>query len=389
MKRLCELMDRSAPAVVNRRGPARQRRRREREQRLRGHVVDFAQWTRAQGWRLDATAALLHLSPRTLRQWCHDRRQRHASVRLLGRPTQRGAVSERNEVIALLDELGPRLGVPTLQSCFPRLARAELADLLGRYRRLWRLRQRQALCVLHWQVAGSVWAMDFAEAPLPIDGIYPYLLAVRDLASGMQLLWQPLRAANAIEASAALVALFVQHGAPLVLKTDNGSPFCADVFMAVLQQWRVLALFSPPYWPRYNGSAEAGIGSSKSRTEEHAGRAGHPGDWSYDDAAAAPAEANATARPHGPSGPTPEAHWQCRRPISLDARAHFAASVAQQRCRARQEGGWPLAEPLSEQDRRAVDRVAIRRALEEHGFLLYSRRRIALPFPGRKTARLS
>jgi hypothetical protein len=34
--------------------------------------------------------------------------------------------------------------------------------------------------------------MDFSEAPRPIDGVYPYLLAVRDLASHQQLLWQPV-----------------------------------------------------------------------------------------------------------------------------------------------------------------------------------------------------
>jgi hypothetical protein len=30
--------------------------------------------------------------------------------------------------------------------------------------------------------------------PSPIDGLYPYPLAVRDLASGQQLLWQPVTA---------------------------------------------------------------------------------------------------------------------------------------------------------------------------------------------------
>ncbi len=103
-------------------------------------------------------------------------------------------------MIALLDELGPRLGVPTLRTLFPPMARAELADLVQRYRRLWRQRHQQPLCVLHWQVPGTVWAMDFAEAPIPIDGIYPYLLAARDLASGAQLLWQLLREPTAAEA---------------------------------------------------------------------------------------------------------------------------------------------------------------------------------------------
>jgi transposase InsO family protein len=391
MKRLEELFDRSmpAPAIANRRGPARQRPCREREQRLRGHVVDFAQWTRAQGWRPDAIAELLDLAPRTLRQWCCDARRMRRSVSMRGRPVLRSAVAQRNEVIALLDEVGPRLGVPSLRTCFPHMARAELADLLGRYRRLWRQRHRQALHVLHWQVAGTVWAMDFAEAPLPIDGVYPYLLAVRDLASGQQLLWQPLREATAAEAMLALTPLFLQHNAPLVLKTDNGSPFCADAFLRFLEQWQVWPLFSPPYTPRYNGAIEAGIGSLKSRTEEHASRAGRPACWSWDDVAAARAEANATARPQGPGGPTPDARWSARPPIPPHERALFSAAVQCERWIARSEAGWPMEAPIADQHVRALDRVAIRRALEEHGFLLYSRRRIALPFPARKTAGIS
>ena len=43
---------------------------------------------------------------------------------------------------------------------------------------------------------GTVWAVDFAQAPQPIDGVYPYLLAVRDLASSKQLLWLPVEHAD-------------------------------------------------------------------------------------------------------------------------------------------------------------------------------------------------
>jgi hypothetical protein len=81
--------------------------------------------------------------------------------------------------------------------------------------------------ILHWQVPGSVWAMDFTEAPAAIDGLFPYVLAVRDLASGRQLLWLPIRAGNGQETRWALASLFALHGAPLILKSDNGSPFDA------------------------------------------------------------------------------------------------------------------------------------------------------------------
>jgi transposase InsO family protein len=257
----------------------------------------------------------------------------------LGRPTCRSSPGRRNGVIAWLDELGPAIGVPTLQAGFPWMARAELADLLRRYRRLWRRRHHQALHVLHWQAPGSVWAMDFAEAPAAIDGLYDYLLAVRDLASGRQLLWLPLRNANADETSAALASLFALHGAPLVLKTDNGSPFCADATLALLHHAEVIPLFSPPYTPRYNGAIEAGIGSLKTRTEQQASRQGRPGQWTWDDVAAARLEANATARPRGPHGPTPDDAWAARRPLRAAERTLFHALVNRLRQVVRLEEG--------------------------------------------------
>ena len=205
---------------------------------------------------------------------------------------------------------------------------AELADLLRRYRRLWRRRYLQCLQVLHWQVPGTVWAMDFAEAPHPIDGVYPYLLGVRDLASGQQLLWLPLRTATSFETIGALEPLFLLHGAPLVLKTDNGSPFLADDTQAYLAGWGIEHLCSPPGTPRYNGAIEAGIGSLKTRTEQEATRHGHSTRWSYDDVEAARAKANAEARPQGDSGPSPDEAWTTRRSISTAERMLFRAAVA-------------------------------------------------------------
>ena len=61
----------------------------------------------------------------------------------------------------------------------------------------------------------------------------------------MQLLWQPIEAPTAEAAALALAPLFVLHGAPLVLKCDNGSPFGAPAVgdllakhtVAVLKAW--------------------------------------------------------------------------------------------------------------------------------------------------------
>jgi hypothetical protein len=70
---------------------------------------------------------------------------------------------------------------------------------------------------LHWLRPGRAWAVDFAE-PAPADGDAPSagggLVAVRDLASGYQLAWQPVSQLTAAAAVPVLAGLFGRHGAP-------------------------------------------------------------------------------------------------------------------------------------------------------------------------------
>lgn len=388
MKRLHKLCDpHDRPST--RRGFVRQRLARERESILRGNLIELACWTLNLGLSLPKIADRLHLSPRTLRDWFDDFRVPTAGIHLLGRPTLRSSRADRNEVLAVLDELGPATSVATLRDCFPFMPRAEVEDLVKRYRRVWRHRHQHAPYQLEWTVPGTVWAMDFSEAVQPIDGLYPYLLAVRDLASSQQLLWLPVRSPSAQETILALSSLFAQHGAPLVLKTDNGSAFIADTTREFLVPFGVNLLFSPPRTPRYNGSIEAGIGSLKTRTERHAARNGHPAYWTFDDVAHAQTEANATARPKGLTGPTPDELWNDRRVITPEQRSHFAAAVVKQRSEVNAKEEIAPNAVMQPQEERALNRAAIRRALVEHDYLLFSRRRIPLPITKQKTANIT
>jgi transposase InsO family protein len=375
--------------VPFRRGDDHQEAQRRLEHNLRVGVVELCRWTATLHWSLPQTADLLHLAPRTLRHWQQQAFAASLRVQALGRPVHRAAVAERQEVLELLQEIGPGLGLPTLRACFPRLARAELEDLLRRYRRLCRQRYQATLSVLHWTRPGAVWAMDFAEAAAPIDGVYPYLLGVRDLASGQQLLWQPVAAATAQETVQALAALFAVYGAPLVLKSDNGSPFIAGATQALLAGVGVIPLLSPAYTPSYNGAIEAGIGSLKTRTERQAACAGHPGAWTSDDVAAAQAEANALARPHGASQAPPEVVWEGRRRVSAAERVRFAATVTRLRDEERAKEGLATERASDPRRARRVERAAIRRALVEHGLLWFSRRRIPLPIRTQKMANIT
>jgi transposase InsO family protein len=351
--------------------------------------VAFSHWARQRGLAVLEAAELLQVSARTLRHWRQLFATGAAALQALGRPVLRSSRQERDDVIDLLELLGPQTSLATLQECFRHMPRAELHNLLLRYRRVWRQRYQETVHVLNWTRVGTVWAIDFAEPPQVIDGLYRYLLAVRDLASGQQLLWQPLAQATATTTCAALAYLFALHGAPLVLKMDNGCTFCAGGTLALLQQAEVIALFSPPYVPRYNGSIEAGIGALKSRTAAQAARQGRAGWWSFEDVAAAREEANATARPRGPSGPTPEEGWRQRKPVTGTMRALFTAAVSKHRAEARQEEGHVEEEEMGAQEARRVERKAISRALVECGYLVYRRRRIHLPIRGRKAANIT
>jgi transposase InsO family protein len=254
------------------------------------------------------------------------------------------------------------------------MARREVQDMVRRFRRLWRSRNRLVLQVLHWQRPGSIWAIDFAKPPASIDGCFAYVLAVRDLASNYQVLWLPVTDETAQTAIDALTAAFHEHGPPLVLKSDNGSAFLARETTKLLVQWRVCHLRSPPDLPEYNGSCEAGIGSMKTRTHHQARRRGYPGEWTCDDVEAARLQANQTARPWGCRGPTPDQVWQQRRSIKRLERRAFAQEV-QKRARKAKE---------TEADRW---REALVAALEDHGLLRFGQKDVAarLRVSGRKT----
>jgi transposase InsO family protein len=373
------------PLPPTRRGRrARRLHDRRRQDLVRRHAVAVAADIAAVGYTTTEVADLLHVTARTLRQWRHVGLTGEVEARLPGRPARRSAAEDRNAVLGYIDAHGPAVGLPPLRAVFPAIARAELDDLLTRYRRVWRRRHRRPWCVLDWTTPGTVWAVDFAEAPSAVDGVAPYLLAVRDLASGRHLLWQPVRAATASVAADALAALFAVVGPPLVLKSDNGSAFGAPAVMTLLHDYGVLSLFSPPHTPSYNGAVEAGIGSLKARTAAHAARCGRPGYWTWDDVAAARLEANATARPRGPAGPTPDESWAARASIATGERVSLGRLVEDHRWTARCELGLPPTGPLPVFTGRAVDRIAIRRALVERGVLLFLRRSIPQTIAGRK-----
>jgi transposase InsO family protein len=252
------------------------------------------------------------------------------------------------------------------------MARGEIQDLLRRYRRVWKRRHRILARVLHWRRAGAVWTADFAEPPLAMDGCYGRVLAVRDLASGFQLAWRPVADESAQTACDVLVDLFRSHGPPLVLKSDNGSGFIADLTKKVLADWQVWHLRSPPDLPEYNGACEAGIGSMKTRTHHQASRGGRPGQWTCDDVEAARLQANETARPWGYRGPTPAEVWEQRRKLTSAERRRFGATVSQMEEEELAIRGTSVGSRVNRAVQAAVHRAALARALVAAGILAFT-----------------
>ena len=371
------------------RGWSAQRQRREADRAARRHAVAFDRWARRRGLTHHDAAGHLGVARSTLAHWERQWQDEHLAAHPRGRSCHRGDPQTRNTAIHLMTILGPRTGLETLRAALPTLARGEIQDLQRRFRRLWRRNHRRLLRVLHWHRPGTVWAMDHTEPPCAIDGHWRHILAVRVLASRMQLGWLPVAAEDAQETCHSLESLFRRHGPPLVLKSDNGSAFIDDDTEQLLDRWGVFPLFSPPRTPQYNGSCEAGNGAMKTRTEHQSILDAEPGHWTVAGLQAAQAIANHIHRPWGHSGTVPAAIWHQRERITAQQRAAFRRAIHEHREQARAELGYTKNEPWDRKARARVDRLAISRACVECGLLTFTRRSITPSLKSRFVTNIS
>lgn len=350
-----------------------ERRRLERDARV--DAIAVVRLGRKRGLSWERLASLLRIAADTLRRWLREWRDDRLAVEPRGRPVERPRTEVRNQVLGAIGLLGPGVETAVLRRLFPGIARREIEDIVARFRRVFR-RRGALLHQLTWRNDGAVWAVDFTEPPAPIDATYSSVLVVRDLGSGKQLLALPAEGQRSEVVRAALEALFVAHGAPLVLKSDNGSAFAAADTRALLAAHGVLPLLSPPGTPRYNGACEAGIGGLKTRAHYLAARHGRAGHWTCDDVEAARVMANETARPRGTLGPTPDDLWATRLPPAdrTYLREKLVSLTKEERdCFERDNGREPGRGECA-----AIERIALCRALVACGHLHFRRRRFSL-----------
>lgn len=348
-----------------RRGLPGQRRAREREREARRQALARAEALREVGLGAQQVAEILGLSPRTQRRWALLEQGGEHLPEALGRSAAR---SPREVRMAALSDLerSPRTSVRALMKRHSRLGRREAEELVGRFRSLCTTRHRREIQTLTWHVPGAVWAVDFSDAGLLIDGTYPHLLLVRDLASGYELLTLPCRDQEAETVRAALTALIVAEGPPLVIKSDNGGGFIAGTIQDLLAAHGTLLLRNPPGTPSYNGSREAAGGWVKTRAHHIAATHGRETCWSCADVEAARLEANEAPRDRGP---TPGELWSAREAISPELRQALGETVRGRVVAGLAERGLVLGAVVEEDVEQEVARAAIAGALRERGLL--------------------
>jgi transposase InsO family protein len=346
----------------------------------RTQVLALVRWAARYGIGPGAVAGSIGLAPRTLHDWIRLRAQGTLNGLPRGCRACVPTPQSQLQVEELLQECHGAIGMPSLKRLFPELPRTTLQQIRAQYIAA----HDGSTELLTWSTPGTVWAADYTDVPCPIDGRFPHVLCVRDLASSFELLCWPVENADADNTLRALQCLSIAFGLPLVFKTDNGSHFIARTVLAFLEANQVAHLPSPPRTPRYNGSAEASHGALKARILHIAASRGHPGSWTCDDLEAARLLANRDARPQGPGGPSPDLLWQARPPIPSDLRRRFLDQLAQAKSQEARNlldsdstcspGSVP-GEGLGASQRAIVTRRATRRVLTEFGFL--SSRRIA------------
>jgi hypothetical protein len=367
----------ATPAVsaLRRRRTVKNRAARALQWERRSHVSASIDEARAAGLSLRCAAAVAQISTRTWHVWQQWRGDGKPCLPLRGRPPRCATLDERRRACDFLQEHGSHVPLRAIRDHLPSVARAELADLKRRYRKICRWRWERHQGRLVWHRPGSVWALDFTEPATYINGTDRWILSVRDLGSRDQLVWRSFRVATAEAVVEVLVALFIEHGPPLVIKSDNGSQFIAQVTLAALSAWQVVALFSPPRRPRYNGGIERPHPLLKGYTAAAAQRAGRADAPQSEDLESGRQTANRFTRPHGENGPTAEQLWEARTPIDSEERMRFLASVEANRARCRSHRGYAPDTTLNHYQQAAVDREAVRDALVEHRLLTIARRR--------------
>ena len=209
---------------------------------------------REAGMSTPVAAALVGVCASTLRRWSR-RLQSGQPARLRGGPRQkRGLSSEKaKELEQLVREVR---GLPGAEA---------LARAVGCSRRQAASVKRRVLTEMERERIASCTRVVVSEPGVmrSMDQLYfacgteqRIALIASDACVPQRTSASLLAAYTAAEVARVLRADFAEHGAPLVLRSDNASTHDAPEVLDVLDEHGVLMLHGPTYYPQYNGQHE-------------------------------------------------------------------------------------------------------------------------------------
>src|SRR5580658_3971331 len=119
---------------------------------------------------------------------------------------------------------GPGVGTRELHQEFPDVSFRDCAHIAWRFRQDLKLQFEEcSMVACTWTTPGTVWATDVWQPALPIDDRYPYILDVRDLASGYIIESMPLEQATVELVGGTLERLYETIGPPLVINATTAA----------------------------------------------------------------------------------------------------------------------------------------------------------------------
>lgn len=137
------------------------------------------------------------------------------------------------------------------------VSRRDLQEMVEMVREDIKRTAREAVRRVDWLTVGVVWSMDATEVERDENGRRRYIQQFQDLASRYK--FEPLFGdVLGEEIAEHLRVLFELYGPPLFLKRDNGGNQKHHAVNEVLDEYKVIPLDSPPYYPPYNGGIEKG-----------------------------------------------------------------------------------------------------------------------------------
>jgi hypothetical protein len=140
-----------------------------------------------------------------------------------------------------------------------KISRREFQAYVTEARREENRRRRAAYKHVSWNFPGVAWAIDDTELGRDLhSGRKVYLNTVFDPSARYTMESLIGYQATGPRIARHLRKLFKRYGPPLILKRDNGPNLNHEAVNAVLWEYMVIPLNSPPYFPRYNGGIERG-----------------------------------------------------------------------------------------------------------------------------------